>query len=71
LSDMPVLLVNPRIPVSTAAVYEGWDGIDRGPLVDWRDGRNDLYPIARSLVPEIGNLMKWLDSRPDATFVRM
>ncbi|WP_174543087.1 4-(cytidine 5'-diphospho)-2-C-methyl-D-erythritol kinase [Sphingomonas mali] len=32
LSDLPVLLVNPRIAVSTAAVFRGWDGIDRGPL---------------------------------------
>jgi 4-diphosphocytidyl-2-C-methyl-D-erythritol kinase len=32
LSEIPVLLVNPRVGVSTAAVFRGWDGIDRGPL---------------------------------------
>ena len=32
LSGLPVLLVNPGIAVSTAAVFRGWDGVDRGPL---------------------------------------
>jgi 4-diphosphocytidyl-2-C-methyl-D-erythritol kinase len=33
LSDIPVLLVNPGVAVSTGAVFRGWDGVDRGPLV--------------------------------------
>ena len=32
LSGIPVLLVNPGVAVSTAAVFRGWDGFDRGPL---------------------------------------
>ena len=72
LSGTPVLLVNPRVQLSTAAVFAAWDGVDRGSLNHWRDGgRNDLYPAARTLVPEIGNVMKWLDSQPSAEFVRM
>ena len=32
LAGTPVLLVNPGVGVSTAAVFRGWDGVDRGPL---------------------------------------
>jgi 4-diphosphocytidyl-2-C-methyl-D-erythritol kinase len=32
LSGIPILLVNPGVAVSTAAVFRGWDGADRGPL---------------------------------------
>lgn len=53
LAGTAVLLVNPRIKLSTAAVFGAWDGIDRGPLGDWREGRNDLETAARRLVPEI------------------
>ncbi len=42
LSGMPVLLVNPRVPLSTADAFARWNGEDRGPLGDWREGRNDL-----------------------------
>lgn len=68
LSGMPVLLVNPRIPLSTAAAFAAWDGIDRGPLGDWRAGRNDLEPAARRLVPEIGAVLAALS---DALCARM
>src|SRR3546814_11798789 len=48
LTGTPVLLVNPRKALSTARVFQGWDGIDRGPLrADWIDGRNDLEPVDR------------------------
>ena len=68
LAGMPVLLVNPRMPLSTAAVFAAWDGVDRGPLGDWRAGRNDLEPAARRLVPEIGAV---LDALSDASCARM
>jgi 4-diphosphocytidyl-2-C-methyl-D-erythritol kinase len=71
LSGTPVLLVNPGIPLSTKAVFERWDGIDRGALGDWRDGRNDLEPAAISLVPEIAGVLEWLREQPGADFVRM
>jgi 4-diphosphocytidyl-2-C-methyl-D-erythritol kinase len=74
LSDMsgtPVLLVNPRVPLSTAEVFARWDGDDRGPLGDWREGRNDLEAPAIALVPQIEAVLAWLGTRPGATFVRM
>ena len=71
LSGTPVLLVNPRVPLSTAEVFAAWDGVDRGPLRHWRDGRNDLEGPAKSIVPEIEPLLSWLSSQAGATFVRM
>jgi 4-diphosphocytidyl-2-C-methyl-D-erythritol kinase len=71
LSGKPVLLVNPRIPLSTAEVYAAWDGVDRGPLEDWRTGRNDLQAGAIALVPQIETLMAWLSAQDGAEFVRM
>ena len=71
VSGAPVLLVNPMIPLSTKAVFQAWDGVDHGPLSDWRAGRNDLERPARGLVPEIGDVMDWLQARSGANFVRM
>ncbi|HET7576181.1 MAG TPA: 4-(cytidine 5'-diphospho)-2-C-methyl-D-erythritol kinase [Sphingomicrobium sp.] len=71
LSGTPVLLVNPRMPVSTAGVYAGWDGVDRGPLGDWRDGGNDLEAPAIALVPQIESILAWLGLQPGTTFARM
>ena len=71
LGGVPVLLVNPRVPLATAKVFEGWDGVDRGPLGEWREGRNDLEETARKLVPDIGAVLDWLRSQEGAAFVRM
>lgn len=71
LAGTPVLLVNPRMPLSTAAVFKAWNGEDRGPLTDWRHGRNDLEASARQIVPQIGDVIDWLSVQPGATFVRM
>lgn len=71
LSGTPVLLVNPGIQLSTAEVFASWDGVDRGPLGDWREGRNDLQTPAMALVPEIGSVLAWLAVQPDATLARM
>jgi len=71
ISGAPVLLVNPRIALSTAAVFAGWDGVDLGPLGDWREGRNDLEASARALVPAIGDVIAWLAAQPGTYFVRM
>ena len=71
LSGTPVLLVNPRVALSTADVFAAWDGLDRGPLGDWREGRNDLEPPAMALVPQIASVLAWLGTRPGANFVRM
>jgi 4-diphosphocytidyl-2-C-methyl-D-erythritol kinase len=67
----PVLLVNPGIPLSTGDVFGAWDGVDHGPLDDWREGRNDLEAPARSLVPEIGDVLDWLKAGAGAYFIRM
>lgn len=71
LSGTPVLLVNPRVSLSTAEVFALWDGEDRGPLGDWREGRNDLERPAISLVPQVGTVLAWLGTRPGARFARM
>lgn len=68
LAGAPLLLVNPGVPLSTAEVFRAWDGIDRGPLVDWRESRNDLEGPARASVSEIGAVLEALAS---ARFARM
>ena len=47
LSDIPVLLVNPRIAVSTGAVFRDWDGVDRGSLFPRHPG-----PVSRPAEPQ-------------------
>ena len=77
LADMPLLLVNPGIGLSTAPVFAGWDGVDRGPLrADTlseliQEGRNDLYIPALALVPEIGDVMAHLVAQPGVVVARM
>lgn len=71
IAGTPVLLVNPGAPLSTAAVFAAWDGLDRGPLLDWRIGRNDLEAPARTLIPEIGEVLDWLSLRGGVTVARM
>jgi 4-diphosphocytidyl-2-C-methyl-D-erythritol kinase len=72
-SDVPVLLVNPRVGVSTGAVFKAWDGVDRGALdpADPLGGRNDLEPPARALAPVIGAIVALLAEQPGATLARM
>jgi len=71
LSGAPVLLINPRVALSTGDVFAGWDGADHGPLGDWREGRNDLQEPAIALVPQIQTVLAWLGTRPGASFIRM
>jgi 4-diphosphocytidyl-2-C-methyl-D-erythritol kinase len=71
VSDKPLLLVNPRVEVSTADVFSRWNGEDKGPLGDWWAGRNDLEPIATEMVPLIGAVLAWLHVQPGVGFVRM
>jgi 4-diphosphocytidyl-2-C-methyl-D-erythritol kinase len=60
LLDRPLLLVNPGELLPTAAVFRRWDGVDRGPLEDWRTGRNDLQPAAIEMVPAIAEVLEAL-----------
>ena len=71
ISGTPVLLVNPGVPLSTREVFSAWDGIDLGPLVAWRNGRNDLEAPARRLVPLIADVLDWLAGQAGVNFVRM
>ena len=63
LAGTPVLLVNPRVPLSTGPVFAGWDGLDRGALPDGvvskiaREGRNDLESSAIALCPPIAAVL--------------
>ena len=77
LSGTPLLLVNPKVPVSTAAVFAAWDGADRGPLVvaqlmeAARSGRNDLEDPAVKAAPSIANVLAALGRNADPIIVRM
>ncbi|MDR6115593.1 MULTISPECIES: 4-(cytidine 5'-diphospho)-2-C-methyl-D-erythritol kinase [unclassified Sphingomonas] len=77
LGDVPVLLVNPGVGVSTAAVFGRWDGTDRGGLGEGEvmavaaAGRNDLEPPARALAPAIDAVLAFLDQAPGVGLSRM
>jgi len=70
-SGAPVLLVNPRVALPTAEVFARWDGVDQGPLGDWREGRNGLEEAARSLVPQVETVLAWLSVQPGVDVARM
>jgi 4-diphosphocytidyl-2-C-methyl-D-erythritol kinase len=63
LAGTPVLLVNPRVPLSTGPVFKAWDGKDRGALPEGltsriaREGRNDLEAPAIALCPVIAEVL--------------
>lgn len=63
VAGMPVLLVNPGVPLATGAVFRGWDGVDRGPLPQGSvleaalAGRNDLEAPAAGLCPVVREVL--------------
>lgn len=71
ISGKPILLLNPRVPLSTSEVFARFDGEDQGPLDDWRHGRNGLEATATALVPQVETVLAWLSAQPGANFVRM
>jgi 4-diphosphocytidyl-2-C-methyl-D-erythritol kinase len=77
LSGMPLLLVNPRVLLSTGPVFRAWDGIDRGALPDGDPlavalaGRNDLELPALGLCPVIGTVIRLLAAQPGVVIARM
>jgi len=71
ISGTPVLLANPRAALSTADVFARWNGIDQGPVEDWREGQNGLEPAATELVPQIQTVMAWLAAQSGANLVRL
>ncbi|AKH41730.1 4-diphosphocytidyl-2-C-methyl-D-erythritol kinase [Altererythrobacter atlanticus] len=76
LAGKAVLLVNPRIALSTGPVFKAWDGQDRGPLPDGpvsriaQEGRNDLEAPAISQCPQIADVLEVLQDT-GADLVRM
>ncbi len=77
LAGTPVLLLNPPAPISTAAVFAAWDGIDRGPIPEGAlldraaKARNDLELPARAIAPAITDVLAWLAACDGATLTRM
>ncbi|MDM7956285.1 4-(cytidine 5'-diphospho)-2-C-methyl-D-erythritol kinase [Blastomonas sp.] len=77
LAGMPILLVNPGVPLGTAPVFKGWDQHDRGALDSSslaaviEGARNDLEPPARALVPEIGAVLDVLAVQGGVQLARM
>ena len=77
LSGTPLLLVNPGVAVSTAAVFKAWDGQDRGPIPEGdlldraKAGRNDLEPPALALAPVIADVRTLLDAADGVLLSRM
>lgn len=63
VSGIPVLLVNPGVPLATGPVFRAWDGVDRGPLAGGSvlqtalAGRNDLEVPAIRLCPVIAEVL--------------
>jgi 4-diphosphocytidyl-2-C-methyl-D-erythritol kinase len=68
LTDIFVVLVNPRLPVPTGPVFKAWDQIDRGGLGNGSaleiamSGRNDLETPAIALCPAIGDVLAALEA---------
>jgi len=77
LSGLPLLLVNPRLPLATGPVFKAWDGVDRGPLAEGDPleaalaGRNDLQPPAIHLLPQIATVLERLAEQPGVLLSRM
>ncbi len=77
LTGMPVLLLNPALPLATGEVFRAWDGIDRGalgdgdPLAAALAGRNDLERPAKRLLPPIGDVLDRLEAQRGTVLVRM
>jgi 4-diphosphocytidyl-2-C-methyl-D-erythritol kinase len=77
LAGLPVLIVNPGVPLATAEVFGGWDGIDRGALAGGEAltvaaaGRNDLEAAATALVPEIAAILDALRAADGNILARM
>ncbi len=85
LGPIPAVLVNPRVEVSTPAVFRTLGTKNNPPMpaempkftgvqdfVPWlADQRNDLQPSALQLAPEIGTVLDVLEAEPDCMLARM
>lgn len=86
LSAMPAVLVNPRVPTPTGAVFKAFDEITGANparetprpqlpqgdmLARTLDGRNDLEPSAIAAVPIINDILRELSMQSGAQIARM
>lgn len=77
LAGMPLLLVNPRVPLPTGPVFALWDGVDRGglgpgaSLAAARAGRNDLQVPATMAAPVVADVLRLLDRQHGLLLARM
>lgn len=77
IAGTAVLLANPGVAVSTAKVFGGWDGIDRGPIPSGATtaravaGRNDLEAPAHTLAPVIADALAALADTDGTLLARM
>jgi len=77
VAGLPVLLVNPMVPMPTGPVFKGWDQVDRGPLGDGDAltaalaGRNDLEAPAIAIAPVVGDLLALLRAQSGVSLARM
>lgn len=78
LPALDLVLVNPRLPLATAAVFKALDRSRCGPrpsgpapATAWRASRNDLEPAARALLPAIDAALAALAAAPGCTLARM
>jgi 4-diphosphocytidyl-2-C-methyl-D-erythritol kinase len=77
LIGMPLLLVNPLVPVPTGPVFARWDRIDRGalgngaPIEAALAGRNDLQAPATAIAPAIAEVLQALEGASGVRLARM
>ena len=83
LGQLHALLVNPRVAVSTGAIFKAFDAAPdiretprpmktSGDLLSRAlDGRNDLEPIAMAQAPVIGDVLRVLASQNGCQLARM
>ena len=83
MGQLHALLVNPRVAVSTGAIFKAFDASPdiretprpmraNGDLLSRAlDGRNDLEPIAMAQVPVIGDVLRMLASQNGCQLARM
>jgi 4-diphosphocytidyl-2-C-methyl-D-erythritol kinase len=72
LAGAALLLVNPGLPLSTAAVFGRWVGPGSGPLgSDLTAAANDLEAPAIALVPAIGEVLEALRGLAGVRLARM
>ncbi len=68
LSGMPVLLINPLLPISTPDIFKAWDGVDQGPLAGpdlltmAKSGSNGLTKAAADIQPIISEILNLLET---------